>query len=328
MHVQELILRLQRYWADQGCLIGQPYDIEKGAGTMNPLTFFGSLGPRPWNVAYVEPSRRPGDGRYGENPFRLYKHHQFQVILKPSPEKVQDMYIASLEAMGIDLSKHDLRFEEDNWESPTLGAWGVGWQVVLDGMEITQFTYFQQVAGVDCRPVSAELTYGIERICMFLTGIDNIFDLTWGDVKTDQGTFPISYGEVRQREEYELSAYSFEHADLDLHWQLFTHFEKEGWRMVNDHTHFLSAYDQVLKMSHTFNVLDARGAVSTTERPGIIKRVRDLACACAKSYLDNEAKKLSSEEKADTCPCLAGARRWKISPDPTQQRSGAARNWA
>jgi len=209
MHVQELILRLQRYWADRGCLVGQPYDIEKGAGTMNPLTFFGALGPKPWNVGYVEPSRRPGDGRYGENPFRVYKHLQFQVILKPSPAKVQEMYIESLEAMGIDLTKHDLRFEEDNWESPTLGAWGVGWQVVLDGMEISQFTYFQQVAGIDCRPVSAELTYGIERICMFLTGIDNIFDLTWGEIKTDHGVFPISYGDVRHREEFELSAYSF-----------------------------------------------------------------------------------------------------------------------
>jgi len=299
MHVQELILRLQRYWADRGCLVGQPYDIEKGAGTMNPLTFFGALGPKPWNVGYVEPSRRPGDGRYGENPFRLYKHHQFQVILKPSPAKVQEMYIESLEALGIDMRKHDLRFEEDNWESPTLGAWGVGWQVVLDGMEISQFTYFQQVAGIDCRPVSAELTYGIERICMFLTGIDNIFDLTWGDITTDQGTFPVKYGEVRHREEFELSAYSFEHANLELHQMLFTEYEKEGWRMVKDHGHFLSAYDQALKMSHTFNVLDARGAVSTTERPGIIKRVRDLACACARAYLEHETAKAGEKAKID-----------------------------
>lgn len=295
MHVQELILRLQRYWADRGCLIGQPYDIEKGAGTMNPFTFFGALGPKPWNVAYVEPSRRPSDGRYGENPFRLYKHHQFQVILKPSPEKVQEMYIESLEALGIDMTKHDLRFEEDNWESPTLGAWGVGWQVVLDGMEISQFTYFQQVAGVDCKPVCAELTYGIERICMFLTGIDNIFDLTWGDVKTDQGTFPISYGEVRQREEFELSAYSFEHADLDLHWRHFEEYEKEGWRLIKDLGHYVSGFEQALKMSHTFNVLNARGAISTTERPGIIKRVRDLACACAKSYLEYEEQKAAAK---------------------------------
>lgn len=296
MHVQELILRLQRYWADRGCLIGQPYDIEKGAGTMNPLTFFGALGPKSWNVGYVEPSRRPGDGRYGENPFRLYKHHQFQVILKPSPAKVQEMYIESLEALGIDMTQHDLRFEEDNWESPTLGAWGVGWQVVLDGMEISQFTYFQQVAGIDCRPVSAELTYGIERICMFLTGIDNIFDLTWGEITTDLGKFPISYGEVRHREEFELSAYSFEHANLDLHWMLFTEYEKEGWKLVKELGHFLSAYDQALKMSHTFNVLDARGAVSTTERPGIIKRVRDLAVACAKAYLEHETEKQTAKE--------------------------------
>ncbi|MDE3032167.1 MAG: glycine--tRNA ligase subunit alpha [Acidobacteriota bacterium] len=285
MQIQDLILRLQRFWADQGCLIGQPYDLEKGAGTMNPLTFFGALGAKPWNVAYVEPSRRPADGRYGENPFRVYKHLQFQVILKPSPAKVQELYIESLEALGINLSDHDLRFEEDNWESPTLGAWGVGWQVVLDGMEISQFTYFQQVGGLDCRPVSAELTYGIERICMFLGGYDNIFDLIHGNVTTDDGVFPITYGQMRQREEFELSAYSFEHANLDLHRQLFDAFEAEGWHLVNDLGHFLSAYEQALKMSHTFNVLDARGAVSTTERPGIIKRVRDLACACARAYL-------------------------------------------
>jgi glycyl-tRNA synthetase alpha chain len=200
-----------------------------------------------------------------------------QVLLKPSPARVQDLYIESLEAMGVDLRKHDLRFEEDNWEAPTLGAWGVGWQVMLDGMEITQFTYFQQVAGMDCRPVSAEITYGIERICMFLDGIDNLYDLTWGEVKTDDGVFPVSYRTVRQREEFELSAYSFEHADLDLHWRLLAAFEQEGWRLLKDHGHFLSAYEQALKMSHTFNVLDARGAVSTTERPGIIKRIRDLA---------------------------------------------------
>ncbi len=288
MHIQELILRLQRFWADRGCLIGQPYDLEKGAGTMNPLTFFGALGAKPWNVAYVEPSRRPADGRYGENPFRVYKHLQFQVILKPSPAKVQDLYIESLEALGIDFSKHDLRFEEDNWESPSLGAWGVGWQVVLDGMEISQFTYFQQVGGQDCRPVSAELTYGIERICMFLGGYDNIFDLIHGEVKTDDGVFPVTYGEMRQREEFELSAYSFEHADLDLHRTLFEAFEKEGWRLLTTHGHFLSAYEQALKMSHTFNVLDARGAVSTTERPAVIKRVRDLACGCAKAYLEHQ----------------------------------------
>ncbi|MBI4911636.1 MAG: glycine--tRNA ligase subunit alpha [Acidobacteria bacterium] len=288
MHIQDLILRLQAFFAERGCLIGQPYDIETGAGTMNPLTFFGVLGEKPWNVAYVEPSRRPADGRYGENPFRVYQHLQFQVILKPSPARVQDLYIESLSALGIDFSKHDLRFEEDNWESPTLGAWGVGWQVVLDGMEISQFTYFQQAGGINLKPVSAELTYGMERICMFLTGQDNIFDLVWGDVKTDLGTTPVTYGQVRQRHEYELSAYSFEHADLDFHWHLFNAHEKEGWRLLKDLGHFYSAYEQALKMSHTFNVLDARGAVSTTERPGIIKRVRDLACGCARAYLDFE----------------------------------------
>jgi glycyl-tRNA synthetase alpha chain len=285
MHIQELILRLQRFWADRGCLVGQPYDLEKGAGTMNPLTFFGALGKKPWNVAYVEPSRRPADGRYGENPFRVYKHLQFQVILKPSPAKVQELYIESLEALGIDLSQHDLRFEEDNWESPTLGAWGVGWQVVLDGMEISQFTYFQQVGGLDCRPVSAELTYGIERICMFLGGYDNIFDLTWGVVKTDDGETPVTYRQVRQREEFELSAYSFEHADLDLHRRHFDDWEGEARRLLEAQLP-LAAYDATLKCSHLFNVLDARGAVSVTERTAYIKRVRVLALRCAKGWLD------------------------------------------
>ena len=298
MHIQDLIFRLQHFWADRGCLIGQPYDLEKGAGTMNPLTFFGALGPKPWNVAYVEPSRRPSDGRYGENPFRLYKHLQMQVLLKPSPARVQDLYIESLEAMGVDLRKHDLRFEEDNWEAPTLGAWGVGWQVMLDGMEITQFTYFQQVGGMDCRPVSAEITYGIERICMFLGGLDNIYDLTWGNVATDDGVFPIAYGAVRQREEFELSAYSFEHADLDLHWQVFAAYEKEAWNLLNGPGHFLSAYEQALKMSHTFNVLNARGAVSTTERAGIIKRVRDLTCACARAYVEHQQREAETPTAA------------------------------
>ncbi|HEU4951122.1 MAG TPA: glycine--tRNA ligase subunit alpha [Holophagaceae bacterium] len=299
MQIQDLILRLQRFWADQGCLVGQPYDLEKGAGTMNPLTFFGALGPKPWNVAYVEPSRRPADGRYGENPFRVYKHLQFQVILKPSPAKVQELYIQSLEALGIDLSVHDLRFEEDNWESPTLGAWGVGWQVVLDGMEISQFTYFQQVGGLDCRPVSAELTYGIERICMFLGGHDNIFDLPYGTVRTDEGEHTVTYGQMRQREEFELSAYSFEHADLDLHRTLFEAYEAEGKKLLAL-GHFRSAYEQALKMSHTFNVLDARGAVSTTERPGIIKRVRDLACACARAYVEREHQSGDSGDASDS----------------------------
>ena len=305
MQIQDLILKLQRFWAERGCLIGQPYDLEKGAGTMNPLTFFGALGAKPWNVAYVEPSRRPADGRYGENPFRVYKHLQFQVILKPSPARVQELYIESLEALGINLADHDLRFEEDNWESPTLGAWGVGWQVVLDGMEISQFTYFQQVGGLDCRPVSAELTYGIERICMFLGGLDNIFDLPYGTVRTDEGESVVTYGDMRQREEFELSAYSFEHADLDLHRTLFEAFEAEGKKLLAL-GHFRSAYEQALKMSHTFNVLDARGAVSTTERPGIIKRVRDLACGCAKAYVEHENPSSDSGDSTDSKAKQAG----------------------
>ena len=288
MHIQELILQLQRFWADKGCLIGQPYDIEKGAGTMNPLTFFGAIGSKPWNLIYVEPSRRPTDGRYGENPFRLYKHLQMQLLLKPSPIDVQDIYIESLEAIGIDLRKHDLRFEEDNWEAPTLGAWGVGWQVMLDGMEITQFTYFQQMGGIECRPVSVEITYGIERICMFIGSIDNVFRLSWGNMRNGASLLPVSYGDMRQRDEFELSAYSFEHATLELHWQMFHAFKKEAWKLINDHGHFLSSYEQTLKMSHTFNVLDALGAVSTTERPGIIKQIRELSCACANLYLKHE----------------------------------------
>jgi glycyl-tRNA synthetase alpha chain len=296
MHIQELIFQLQRFWVDQGCLIGQTYDIEKGAGTMNPLTFFGAIGSKPWNLIYVEPSRRPTDGRYGENPFRLYKHLQIQVLLKPSQIEVQDIYIKSLEAIGIDLRKHDLRFEEDNWEAPTLGAWGVGWQVMLDGMEITQFTYFQQMGGLECRPVSVEITYGVERICMFLTGIDNIFELSWGSMRTNNTIAPVLYGDMRQREEFEFSAYSFEHANLKLHWQMLDAFKEEAWKLLKDYGHFLSGYEQTLKMSHTFNVLDARGAVSTTERPRIIKQIRELSCACAKLYLEHE-KNISNTNK-------------------------------
>jgi len=288
MHIQELILQLQRFWVNKGCLVGQPYDIEKGAGTMNPLTFFGAIGSKPWSLIYAEPSRRPTDGRYGENPFRLYKHLQMQLLLKPSPKKIQDIYIESLDAIGIDLSKHDLRFEEDNWESPTLGAWGVGWQVMLDGMEITQFTYFQQMGGIECRPISAEITYGIERICMFLSGIDNVFELVWGNMKSNSSIVPVMYGDIRKRDELELSAYSFQYANLELHWQMLDSFKKEAWRLINDHNQFLSSYEQTLKMSHTFNVLDARGAVSTTERPGIIKQIRELSCACARLYLEHE----------------------------------------
>ena len=279
MKFQDLVLALQRFWADQDCVISQPCDIEVGAGTMNPHTFLKALGPNPWRVAYCEPSRRPADGRYGENPFRVHKHYQFQVLLKPSPDDIQDLYLKSLSAMGIQLDDHDIRFEEDNWEAPTLGAWGVGWQVLLDGMEITQFTYFQQVGGIDTHPVSVEITYGIERLCMFLGGVDNIFDLPW--------TTRVTYGDVRHREEVELSKYCFEVADIPLHHQLFELFEAEAFRILEQGLP-LAAYDFVLKCSHIFNVLDARSAVSQTERPGYIARVRKLACAVAQAFVASE----------------------------------------
>jgi len=274
---QELILSLQQFWAEHGCLLSQPYDIETGAGTMNPHTFLKVLGPEPWNVAYVEPSRRPTDGRYGENPFRVYKHYQFQVIMKPSPDHIQDLYIDSLRAFGIRPEEHDIRFEEDNWESPTLGAWGVGWQVLLDGMEITQFTYFQQAGGIDLKPVSVEITYGIERICMFINGIDNMYNLDWGH--------GVTYGDVRKREEFEFSRYSFELADTDLHFKLFDLSEAECERTLAAGLP-MAAFDWALKCSHAFNVLDARNAISVTERARYINRVHTLACKCAAAYLE------------------------------------------
>jgi glycyl-tRNA synthetase alpha chain len=279
---QDLLLSLQKYWAEQDCVISQPYDIEVGAGTMNPHTFLKALGPEPWRVGYAEPSRRPVDGRYGENPFRVHKHYQFQVLIKPSPDDIQDIYLDSLAAMGICLEDHDVRFEEDNWEAPTLGAWGVGWQVLLDGMEITQFTYFQQVGGIDTNPVSVEITYGMERLCMFLGGIDDIFDLNWSNT--------VTYGDARKREEFELSKYCFQVADIDLHHKLFDLYEAEAFRTL-EHQLPLAAYDYVLKCSHTFNVLDARGAVSVTERPGYIQRVRKLACSVAEQYVAIGEKK-------------------------------------
>ncbi|MEE8112196.1 MAG: glycine--tRNA ligase subunit alpha [Acidobacteriota bacterium] len=273
---QEVLLKLQSFWAFQGVLLQQPYDVEKGAGTMNPDTFLRVLGPEPWRVAYVEPSRRPADARYGENPFRLYRHYQFQVILKPSPEDSQDLFLHSLAELGIESRHHDIRFEEDNWEAPTLGAAGVGWQVLLDGMEITQFTYFQQAGGVELSPVSVEMTYGVERICMFLNGTDNTFDLPWNR--------SIRYGEVRLEEEVEFSRYCFEEADIKLHFELFDRYEGEAKRLLEKKL-FLPAYDYCLKCSHTFNVLEARGAISVTERTGYIQRVRRLAVGCAREYL-------------------------------------------
>ncbi len=277
MTFQEVILRLERYWAELGCLIAQPYDIEVGAGTMNPHTFLRCLGPEPWFVAYVEPSRRPTDGRYGENPNRLQHYYQYQVILKPSPQDVIDLYIGSLRALGIDPLEHDIRFVEDDWESPTLGAWGLGWEVWLDGMEITQFTYFQQAGGIDCRPVSAEITYGLERIAMYLQGVDSVFDLVWVD--------GVTYGDVHHRGEVEGSVYNFEEADVAMLFDLFDRFEAEARRLV-DKGLVLPAYDYTLKCSHTFNLLDARGAISVTERTRFIGRVRDLARRVAEAYVE------------------------------------------
>ena len=274
---QSLILKLQNFWAERGCMIETPIDIEVGAGTMHPATFLRVLGPEPWNVAYVQPSRRPADGRYGENPFRLGKHYQFQVVLKPMPDNVQEIYLDSLRAIGLDLTKHDIRFEEDNWESPTLGAWGVGWQILLDGMEITQFTYFQQAGGIDLAPISAELTYGLERLTMFISRQSSAYDIEWGA--------GFGYGPVRQQEEYEFSKYYFEAADVELHWRLFDAYEAEARRCLELNL-VLPAYEWTLKCSHMFNTLDARGAISVTERVAVIKRVRDLAVKCAHAFLE------------------------------------------
>ncbi|NMB35845.1 MAG: glycine--tRNA ligase subunit alpha [Firmicutes bacterium] len=280
MTFQELILRLQDFWAKQGCLLWQPYDVEKGAGTMNPATFLRALGPEPWRVAYVEPSRRPADGRYGENPNRLYQHTQYQVILKPAPPDIQDLYLESLLKIGINGQEHDIRFVEDDWESPTLGAWGLGWEIWLDGMEITQFTYFQQVGGFDLEAVPVELTYGLERIAMFIQKCDNVFDLKW--------TPHLRYGEIFQNAEREHSSYSFEEADTDLLLRLFTLYEKEAGRVLKKKL-ILPAYDYILKCSHVFNLLDARRAISVTERTGYIARIRELARQCGKHYLEQRA---------------------------------------
>ena len=279
MTLQEIVFTLERYWSDRGCLIHQPWDAEVGAGTMHPETFLRVLGPKPWKVAYVQPSRRPTDGRYGENPNRLYKHEQFQVILKPSPADVQDVYLASLKALGIDPAAHDVRFEEDNWESPTLGAWGIGWQVLLDGQEIAQFTYFQQAGGIDLAPISAEITYGLERIGMYLQDVEDVYELRWSN--------DVLYGEVRREEEFQLSRYSFEEADPELYRQIFDQSLREGWRILSlpGGRHSLAAYDWTLKSSHAFNMLDARGAISVSQRAGMILSIRKLSCAVAAAYV-------------------------------------------
>ncbi len=281
MTFQNLILSLQNYWAEQGCIIQQPYDIEKGAGTFNPATFLRALGPEPWNVAYVEPSRRPTDGRYGENPNRLQHYYQFQVILKPSPQNIQDLYLNSLKSFGIDPLAHDIRFVEDNWEGPTLGAWGLGWEVWLDGMEITQFTYFQQCGGIDLKPISGEITYGCERIAMYLQGVDNVYDLEWIE--------GIKYGDIHHQTEVEFSKYNFEEADTDMLFELFKMYEKECVKLAEKDLVF-PAYDFVLKCSHVFNLLDARSAISVTERAGYIGRVRNMSKMCAEGYLKQREK--------------------------------------
>jgi glycyl-tRNA synthetase alpha chain len=290
---QDVLFKLKKYWSDRGCIIQEPYDLEVGAGTMAPETFLRVLGPKPYRVAYVQPSRRPADGRYGENPNRLYKHQQLQVILKPSPADVMDQYLASLEAIGIDLRKHDIKFEEDNWESPTLGAWGIGWQVMLDGLEITQFTYFQQCGGIDLDLVPAELTYGLERLTAFLQVKDSVYDIQWAP--------GFHYGDVRMADELQNSVYNFEMADVATLWELFDLHERECRRMLVLYPDYpqkkrfptLPAYDQVLKCSHLFNLLDSRGAISVTERVAVIGRVRRLALGVAECWVDQQAAEVA-----------------------------------
>lgn len=276
MTFQEIILKLQKYWADYGCALLQPYDIEVGAGTFNPATFLKSLGPEPWKAAYVEPSRRPTDGRYGANPNRLQHYYQFQVVIKPAPDDAQDIYLNSLRSLGIDLVSHDVRFVEDDWESPTLGATGLGWEVWLDGMEVTQFTYFQQVGSIELDTISLELTYGLERIAMFIQQKDSVFDLEWVDGYT--------YGDIHRQDEIQFSTYNFDSADTKLLFQLFDQYEKECTRLLKEGL-VLPAYDYVLKCSHTFNMLDARKAIGVTQRTGYIARVRNMARGCAEGYL-------------------------------------------
>ncbi|MFH1784322.1 MAG: glycine--tRNA ligase subunit alpha [bacterium] len=282
MYFHDIICTLQNFWIQQGCVIQQPYGIEVGAGTFNPATFFRVLGPEPWKVAYVEPSRRPTDGRYGENPFRLQHYYQFQVVLKPSPEEVQKIYLQSLKSLGIKPQKHDIRFVEDDWESPTLGAWGLGWEVWLDGLEITQFTYFQQVGSIDLKPTSCELTYGLERIAMYIQKKLSVFDIDWAE--------GIKYGDIHHDTEIAFSKYNFEYADMEMLFNLFNMYEKECLCLVEKDL-ILPAYDYVLKCSHTFNLLDARGAVSVTQRTGYINRVRNVARKCAEGYLRQREEK-------------------------------------
>ncbi len=281
MTFQKIILQLQQYWDAQGCALLQPYDMEVGAGTSHTATFLRAIGPEPWKAAYVQPSRRPKDGRYGENPNRLQHYYQYQVVLKPAPADILDLYLGSLKALGFDLTQNDIRFVEDDWENPTLGAWGLGWEVWLNGMEVTQFTYFQQVGGIDCKPITGEITYGLERLAMYLQGVDNVYDLQWTDT--------MSYGDVYLQNEKEQSAYNFEHSDMDFLFHAFTAHETQAKHlMANDLA--LPAYEQVLKAAHTFNLLDARGAISVTERAAYIGKIRNLARSVAQSYLQSRER--------------------------------------
>lgn len=282
---QEVILRLQNFWDKQGCALLQPYDLEVGAGTFHTATFLRAIGPEPWSAAYVQPSRRPKDGRYGENPNRLQHYYQYQVVLKPSPANIQELYLQSLEALGVNLQEHDVRFVEDDWESPTLGAWGLGWEVWLDGMEVTQFTYFQQVGGLDCRPVLGEITYGLERLAMYLQGVDNVYDLVWAKSGSN-GDRVVTYGDVFHQNEVEQSRYNFEFANVEMLFRHFGEHESEAQRLMGLGLP-LPAFEQVMKCSHTFNLLDARGAISVTERAAYIGRVRALAREVAQAYYDS-----------------------------------------
>ncbi len=278
---QKIILTLQNYWDQQGCALLQPYDMEVGAGTSHTATFLRAIGPEPWRAAYVQPSRRPKDGRYGENPNRLQHYYQYQVVLKPAPSNILDLYLGSLSALGFDLKKNDIRFVEDDWENPTLGAWGLGWEVWLNGMEVTQFTYFQQVGGIDCRPITGEITYGLERLAMYLQGVDNVYNLQWTD--------ELKYGDVYLQNEKEQSAYNFEHSDADFLFTAFAAHEKQAQYLIQQQL-ALPAYEQVLKSAHTFNLLDARGAISVTERAAYIGRIRNLARSVAQSYFDSRER--------------------------------------
>jgi glycyl-tRNA synthetase alpha chain len=286
---QQLVLKLQDYWGGKGCAILQPYDMEVGAGTSHTATFLRSLGPEPWRAAYVQPSRRPKDGRYGENPNRLQHYYQLQVVLKPSPPDILDLYLGSLEAVGFDLKNNDVRFVEDDWENPTLGAWGLGWEVWMNGMEITQFTYFQQVGGLDCKPITGEITYGLERLAMYLQGVENVFDLVWSEWEQGGKTHRILYRDVFHQNEVEQSAYNFEHSDAQTLFRHFADYEAGAKRLMGAQL-ALPAYEQVLKAAHCFNLLDARGAISVTERAGYIGRIRNLAKAVAQSYYDSRER--------------------------------------